>query len=322
MRRHRPQSADDAHAYSSAMAFHSLRGVPLQQEETARAVLHQLLLIGVSEHVIGWADFVFASFSAQYKIDEEVWSVWMQLLKHVPRSVLWLVNFNDESSDNIMALARAHLGEEHWRVVITLLLPRKVETVVKGYWADLALDTWLINGHTTAAETGWHGLPMVVMPGSLHYHARLSSSIMLSLASASSLPCPSPSRPTAHLISRNTDDYFQIASAFARSAVADRGSWRSFVPNVLAGTLFDGEIWAQSWERGLKMARDVQMMTADNLANSTMAAVETIAACGEVLRGGEEGVGVTPKSFSICARAMAGKGAHTRLLGFNIIVFR
>jgi hypothetical protein len=234
MRRHRPsQSADQAEAYEGSLRFHLLRGAPMQQEETARSVLQQLLLIGVSARVIQWADFVFASFSAQYKIDEEVWGVWMRLLKRVPRSVLWLMNFNDESGDNVAAMARAHLGDDHWRVVITLLLPRKVETVVKGFWADLALDTWLINGHTTAAETGWHGVPMVVAPASLHYHARLSSSISLSIASLASSTCPSPPHTTAHLISRNPDDYYQLASAFALSAIADRGNWRRFVPNVL-----------------------------------------------------------------------------------------
>jgi hypothetical protein len=285
-------------------------------------VLQQLLLIGVSSRVIGWAEFVFASFSAQYKIEEEVWAVWMQLLKSVPRSVLWLMNFNDESSDNVMALARLHLGEEYWRVVVTLLLPRKVETVVKGFWADLALDTWLINGHTTAAETGWHGLPMVVMPGSMHYHARLSSSITLSIATPSHSRCPSPPPCTAHLITRNLDDYFQTAYAFARAAIADRGSWRRFVPNVLAAALFDGEVWTGSWERGVKMARDVQMMTGEEEVSGAQAHEENFAACGEVLRGGEGGDGVLPRSLRVCARAIAERGVYRRLMGFNIIVTR
>ena len=33
--------------------------------------------------------------------------------------------------------------------------------------------------------------------------------------------------------------------------------WRE---QVLAGALFDGEMWAASWERGLRMARDVQAL--------------------------------------------------------------
>jgi hypothetical protein len=320
MRRHRSNPSTDR-AYSGSLRFHALRGAALQQEETARAVVEQLLLVGVSQRVIAWTHFVFASFSAQYKIDAGVWDVWMRLLKSVPRSVLWLMNFNDESSDNVVAMARAHLGDEYWRVVITLLLPRKVETVVKGFWADLALDTWLINGHTTAAETAWHGLPMVVVPGSLHYHARLSSSITLALVSPSRSRCPSPPPPPAHLIARNSDDYYHLASAFALAALADRGGWRRFVPNVLAASLFDGASWAAAWERGLKMSRDVQLMTGGGQEGSGSAgAQDDIAACLEAYRGGSAGWTVQPRSLRVCARAMAGRGGHTPLLGFNIIV--
>ncbi len=326
MRRHNPRSPSDR-AYRGSLSFHALRGTPLQQEETVRAVLEQLLLIGVSQRVIAWAEFVFASFSAQYKIEEEVWMVWMQLLKSVPRSVLWLMNFSDESSDNIMAMARAHLAQDYWRVVVTQLLPRKVETVVKGFWADLALDTWLINGHTTAAETAWHGLPMVVAPASLHYHARLSSSISVSISSPARFHCRSSPSPTAHLIARNSEDYFQIASAFARAALANRGSWRVFLPNVLAAELFDGEAWAAAWERGIKMARDVQMardvhVMKDGGLESSAGAEDDVAACRDVLKGGDEGWDVLPKSLRVCARAMsrAGRGNRMPLLGFNIIV--
>ncbi len=319
MRRHNPYPAADR-AYHSSLQFHAMRGLPLAHQETVRVVAEQLLLIGVSQRIIAWTEFVFASFSAQYKIEEEVWGIWMQLLKRVPRSVLWLMNFSDESSDNVMAMARAHLGNEYWRVVITQLLPRKVETVVKGFWADLALDTWLINGHTTAAETSWHGLPMVVVPGSLHYHARLSSSISLSLSSPARSRCPSPPPLSAHLIARNPHDYYQIASAFALSALADHRSWRAFVPNVLAAPLFDGEAWTQAWERGLKMARDVQWMMGESEGDS--AGVEDdVEACAKVYAGGEGGWALSPKSLRVCARAIT-KGHVTRpqLLGFNIIV--
>jgi hypothetical protein len=307
-------------AYESSLSFHALRGAALAREESVGAVLQQLLLIGVSQRVIEYAEFVFASFSAQYKIEEGVWIVWMRLLKRVPRSVLWLMNFNDESSDNVMSLARQHLGDECWRVVISMLLPRKVETVVKGFWADLALDTWLINGHTTAAETGWHGLPMIASPGSMHYHTRLSSSITMSLASLSSpSPCPSARPPTSHLVARNTADYFDLAAAYALASLADRGMWRRFVPNVLAGTLFDGQSWAAAWQRGLKMARDIQwMMNGDEQGG--VSAEDEFAACQEVLSGGGEGQGVLPRSLRVCARAITGKDPRVPLLRFNVIV--
>ena len=54
----------------------------------------------------------------------------MQLLKEVPHSVLWLMNFNDESSDAVMEMARAHLGSEWVDEAVELLLVLCVDFVL------------------------------------------------------------------------------------------------------------------------------------------------------------------------------------------------
>jgi hypothetical protein len=92
---------------------------------------------------------------------------------------------------------------------------------------------------------------------------------------------------------------------------------------VLAGALFDGEVWAASWERGLRMARDVQAMAGrDDAVESEGMEGGAIAACEEVHRGGEGGAGVAPRSLRVCARAVGGQVTPSRLLDFNIVVLR
>ena len=54
--------------------------------------------------------FVFCNFNQLYKISPEIFRVWMNLLKRVPNSVLWLLRFPPAGERNILAEARK-LGE-------------------------------------------------------------------------------------------------------------------------------------------------------------------------------------------------------------------
>jgi hypothetical protein len=84
--------------------------------------------------------------------------------------------------------------------------------------------------------------------------------------------------------------------------------------------MFDGAFWAASWEKSLKMSRDVLWMEGQEDRSGSSSA-EDFAACQDVHRGaaGEEW-NIAPKSLRVCARAIAGSVSHSRLLGFNIIV--
>jgi protein O-GlcNAc transferase len=37
--------------------------------------------------------FIFANFNQLYKIDPHTFSIWMNILKRVPNSVLWLLEY-------------------------------------------------------------------------------------------------------------------------------------------------------------------------------------------------------------------------------------
>ncbi len=50
--------------------------------------------------------FVFCCFNQLYKITPEIFTVWMNMLKRVPNSVLWLLRFPAAGERNILAEAR------------------------------------------------------------------------------------------------------------------------------------------------------------------------------------------------------------------------
>lgn len=107
--------------------------------------------------------FVFCGFNATYKIEPDVFAVWMQLLARLPGSVLWLLDGGEAARCNLRREASAR-GVEPERLVFAPRLPR-AEHLARHACADLFLDTLYYNAHTTAADALWAGLPVLTCPG-------------------------------------------------------------------------------------------------------------------------------------------------------------
>ncbi len=100
---------------------------------------------GINEDV-----FVFCNFNQLYKISPEIFKVWMNLLKRVPNSILWLLRFPPAGERNILQEARKH-GVREDQIHFTDVVSRE-EHIKRGFLADLFLDTPMCNAHTTAVD--------------------------------------------------------------------------------------------------------------------------------------------------------------------------
>jgi predicted O-linked N-acetylglucosamine transferase (SPINDLY family) len=107
---------------------------------------------------------VFCSFNHDYKINPPMFKVWMDLLKAVPGSVLWLMKLNDGAHVNLSNAAIAH-GVDPDRLVYASRLPRVEDHLARYRLADVFLDTFPYNGHTTAGDALLAGLPVVTLCG-------------------------------------------------------------------------------------------------------------------------------------------------------------
>jgi protein O-GlcNAc transferase len=119
--------------------------------------------------------FVFSSFNLPYKIDPVMFDCWMQILSQIPNSVLWLFNDNESAICNLRREA-AGRGVEPDRLVFAQKT-EKAEHLSRLKWADLALDTRIVNGHTTTSDLLWAGVPVITLQGS-HFASRVSSSLL------------------------------------------------------------------------------------------------------------------------------------------------
>ncbi|MBC2734784.1 MAG: tetratricopeptide repeat protein [Desulfobacteraceae bacterium] len=119
--------------------------------------------------------FVYCSFNTDYKIDRSTYRTWMNILKQVPGSVLWLIVRSRETRQNLINTAGA-AGVREDRLVFAKSLP-KHEHLARIKLADLALDTRIVNGHTTTSDCLWVDLPVIALKGN-HFASRVSASLL------------------------------------------------------------------------------------------------------------------------------------------------
>jgi protein O-GlcNAc transferase len=106
---------------------------------------------------------VYCNFNQLYKIDPETLAMWVNIIKRVPNSVLWLLRFPAHGEPNMLATA-ACMGVPPNRIVMSNVAAKE-EHVRRGQLVDVCLDTPLCNGHTTGMDVLWAGTPMVTLPG-------------------------------------------------------------------------------------------------------------------------------------------------------------
>ena len=106
---------------------------------------------------------LLCAFHQSYKISAEVFDQWCALLHALPGAVLWLLQWNANVQATLTAAARER-GIAAERLAFAPLLPLQ-DHLSRLACADLYLDTWPCNAHTTAGEALWCGVPVVTIRG-------------------------------------------------------------------------------------------------------------------------------------------------------------
>jgi protein O-GlcNAc transferase len=118
---------------------------------------------------------VFCCFNQSYKIEPGLFAIWMQVLRAVPDSVLWLLEENRWSPDNLRKEAVRH-GVSQERLVFAPIRPL-AEHLARYALADLVLDTFPYTSHTTGSDALWAGCPMVTILGET-FASRVAASLL------------------------------------------------------------------------------------------------------------------------------------------------
>ena len=186
-----------------------------------------------------------------------MFAIWMSVLSERPGSVLWLLADHDETVRQLRLAASGH-GIDPNRLVFAerTALPQHL---ARHAQADLFIDTWPYNAHTTASDALWTGLPVVTCAGQTY-----ASRVGASLLRACGLP---------QLITHDPQAYRHKILELSAAPQSLQAIRRQLLDTRLAVPLFDTERFTRHLERAYDMAweRHAQGLPPDHLTVAPLA---------------------------------------------------
>ena len=182
--------------------------------------------------------FVFCCFNNSYKISPTEFDIWMRLMAKVDGSVLWLLKSNKLVKENLMKEAEAR-GISGDRVIFAEKVENS-EHLARHRLADLFLDTFNYNAHTTASDALWAGLPLVTKLGK-GFAARVAGSLL----NAVGLP---------ELVTETEKDYEALILELATNPIKLAKIKEKLTNNRLTQPLFNTELYTRHLENGYQQA--------------------------------------------------------------------
>lgn len=181
---------------------------------------------------------VLCCFNKNYKISLREFSIWMRVLRRHGDCVLWLFQSSPEAAINLRREA-SEAGVEPERVIFAEWLPQ-AEHLARLTAADLFVDTYAVNAHTTASDALWAGVPVVTLAGR-QFAARVGASLL----HACGLP---------ELVAEIPADYERLILDLAGDAPARGALRRKLSARLPDCPLFNTKAYARHFETGLRSA--------------------------------------------------------------------
>ncbi|MBI5791200.1 MAG: tetratricopeptide repeat protein [Rhodocyclales bacterium] len=121
--------------------------------------------------------FVFCSLNGSQKYNPPLFDLWCRLLRETPGSVLWL---SDPGAAGAEALRQEAIRRQVQaeRLVFAKRVESKRDHLTRIALADLGLDPFPYNSHSTGIDTLWAGVPLLALRGST-FAGRVGASMLL-----------------------------------------------------------------------------------------------------------------------------------------------
>ena len=187
--------------------------------------------------------FVFCCFNNSYKISFEEYDIWMKLLKEIENSYLLLLSHNKLDQKNLLFEAKKrNVGSSR----IKFFSYTNIEDhLARHALADLYLDTFNYNGHTSVVDALWTGVPVITKLGQ-----SLTARVCGSLLTAFNL---------SEMITKNNHDYKNLAYQLAKDKILLKKIKTKVSQNKFSSKLFNTKEYVMNLERGFKLAHDLNI---------------------------------------------------------------
>lgn len=181
--------------------------------------------------------FVLASFNVVRKISPVTAQIWARIVKTIPNSILWILcEGKARQSHFVDFMAREGIAESR---IYFASLAAYGPHIARLQAADLGLDTYPYNGHTTTSDKLWAGLPVMTFKGS-NFASRVSESLL----SALGIP---------ELVAQTPDDMVDLATSLARDPERLSAIREKIAKNRFLAPLFDTERFTRHLEHAYEL---------------------------------------------------------------------
>jgi len=176
---------------------------------------------------------VFCSFNSNYKITPIIFNAWMNILKKVKKSVLWIYAYNEPARQNLKLEAKKR-GVDPKRIIFAEKVSILEDHLQRIKLADIFLDTFPYNAHTSASDSIRMGLPLITMRGN-SFASRVAASILSSIN-------------MSELITENINDYENLAIELGNNKFKLNEIKKNMIRNIKKSNFFNSEIFTKDLE--------------------------------------------------------------------------
>ncbi|MCD2175583.1 O-linked N-acetylglucosamine transferase, SPINDLY family protein [Rhizobium sp. C4] len=127
-----------------------------------------------ADHGLPESAFVFASFNNVTKISREMVGIWAQILARTPGSIFWCLAPVAARGNLLRAFAQDGIVADRLVFAEATSYEKHMDRLAL---ADLVLDSFPYNGHTTTSDALWGGVPLVALSGN-SFASRVAESLL------------------------------------------------------------------------------------------------------------------------------------------------
>lgn len=179
--------------------------------------------------------FVFCSFNNTHKLTPKVFDLWLRILDQAPDSVLWMLKTTEQAEANLLAYIKA-AGMDPSRVAFAPML-KESDHLRRFVHADLFMDSFPCNAHTTASDALWAGVPLITRSGE-SFASRVAGSILHAVG-------------LEELIVESEADYEALALRIYRDRAYHQQLKQRVKVGVERGALYDAKKYTRAFEQAL-----------------------------------------------------------------------
>lgn len=183
---------------------------------------------------------VFCCFNGAQKISRFTFERWLEILRRVPDSVLWLLEGAESTNVRLKEYAERH-GISGDRVIFAKKIQNAYH-LARYPLADLFLDTSPYGAHVTASDALWMGVPILTFSGRC-FASRVCSSLVRS-AGIPEMVCDTPETYVERAVELGNNP--AAIAAIKRKLAAAKNSCVLFDMDLLAKRM-EG-LYEQMWE--------------------------------------------------------------------------